>query len=180
MRYLTKNYKPSFSTIKKYNGAIISILFIMCIGSIIGSIFIAYTNFFDTNNLYNFIDFYVSSKNRYNSITNFEIFFKNIRFFILIWFLGFLPYGKFFTIALILLKGIFLGITSSLFMHIYGNLSIKYIFELYFFENAIIVLLIIYTTINSINYSYEHSSVFFKYLKVLIISILTVYFTSIF
>ncbi|WP_250277524.1 stage II sporulation protein M [[Clostridium] colinum] len=150
MEYLKDKYygyKIKDNTLK-------NLMIVMFLGSILGSLFACLIKDSSIQKLDIFIDSFVTQNNsiNFNFIYYFEVFFKGIKYFIFIWFLGFIPLGIIFIYLIVFSKGFFISFTTALFFNGYYLKGLEYIFNIYIIENIVVIILIFYISFKSINY----------------------------
>ena len=148
MRYIQKQYRYNTKD-KILKNIIISII----LGSLLGSLFFIFTPSNNINKLDLFLDSFVTSLDTDETIdivSFIEIFLKNIKYFVFIWFLGFIFLGEFFIYLIIFLKGFFISFTSSIFFYKYDFKHI--LLTTYTIENIFSIILIFYISYKAIDY----------------------------
>lgn len=129
------------------------IMLSMFLGSILGATFFCLISEESSNKINVFIDSFIIQVDE-NSIINFiEIFIKNIKYFIFIWFLGFIPLGEIFIYLIIFCKGFFISFTSAIFFSKYQFQFTINFFNNYILENIINIVLIFFIAYKAIMYS---------------------------
>ncbi len=121
------------------------LMIFMIIGSICGAIFSMMINEEVLEKLVGFM-FLNQDKNILQFI------FKVLKYFLGIWFLGFISYGYLFVYLLNFSKGFSIGFSSCVLFIAYKLDIMKFLFDKYFFENCIIVLSIFYISYKSIRF----------------------------
>lgn len=125
----------------------------MFLGSILGAIFFCLISEDSLNKMNIFIDSFITQVDENNIINFIEIFIKNIKYFIFIWFLGFIPLGEIFIYLIIFCKGFFISFTSSIFFSKYQFQFNINIFNNYILENIFNIILIFFIAYKAIMYS---------------------------
>lgn len=139
------------------------ILIILLIGSILGSISTYYIDIYSYEKILNF------NKQEYLDIINvFEIFIRNIKYFIIIWFLGFVDLGKIFIFLLIFIKGFNFGFATSIIFYQLKFAGIKYIIFNYLPQNFLYIPFFIFISFKSLQYIKERRNKNKEYYRVLI------------
>ncbi len=151
MRYIKRNYYKNNTkeNILKY------IMICILLGSILGAIFFCFISDNSVQKLDMFIDSFIQQleENKNIDIINLiEIFFKDVKYLIFIWFLAFIPFGEIFIYLIIFCKGFFVSFTSAIFFSKYNFSGINSMFNSYILENIVTIILIFFISYKSINY----------------------------
>lgn len=155
MNYSLKNHKYKISSLQKNRNIINYLMIIMILGSFSGAFFANYINICNVERMSNFIDEFMDSykvDNSYTILGFLEIFLKNAKYLIAIWFLAFIFFGNIFVWILDFVKGFNIGFTTAVFINKFFFLGIKYILTIYTFQNIIIIPLHIFISFKSIQY----------------------------
>ncbi len=149
MRYIkTKYYNKKEDTLKY-------IMLFMFLGSFLGAIFFCFTSNDIIEKLDVFIDGFIVQLNentKLSIINLIEIFLKDTKYFIFIWFLAFIYLGEIFIYLIIFCKGFFIGFTGAIFFNNYNFKMIGSMFNGYILENIINIILIFYMSYKAITY----------------------------
>ena len=143
---------------KKSQSKLFFISFLLITGTTFGSIVANNLDGFLINTLEESVKNFFSQniryayENRINLFTN--EFFKNIKTVLFLWISGFIPFGNFFSGAILFLKGISYGFTSSILFSVYKLKGLFYIIRFIFPTNFILILIFIFIA--------DHSTKFFK------------------
>ena len=165
------NYNTKDNTIKY-------LMITMFLGSILGALFGA---FIDDNSIQKidvFLDSFITQENniQFDLMYFLEVFFKGLKYFLSIWFLGFIPFGYIFIYLIVFSKGFFISFTTTIFFSKYYFEGLKYVFNMYVIENIIIIALIFYISYKAIKYCKDkmkkRSLNIKSYIKTLIICII--------
>lgn len=169
-----KNFNKKIN-LKKVEINIKILFLILLMGSIFGSFFTYYTNMINYQNLFNLKD------NILNITSILEIFIKNLKYFVVIWFLGYINIGNLFIFLLIFVKGFNFGFTTASIFYQFGLKGFKYIFFGYLPQSFIYVPFIIYVSYKALKYikqtkNKEYYSIFFTIIIFsIILSLLDIY-----
>lgn len=173
-RYKFLKYLAFFMILGSIIGSLIANVFIDCdsssnLSNLIGSFF--------TNCTSNILD---------NDYSFWKCFFKNIKYLIIIWILGFAKLGVLFIFVLIVLKGISYGFTMAFFIIEFGILGIFYACLFYLLQNIILIPFHFYVSLKACTYSsrkfYKHknSHTLRKYLLILVFVLIVSIIISLF
>lgn len=181
IREKRENPKSKISEYKKNTNIIKYFFIILMFGSICGSISCNYTNIFYTSQISSLVENFFSIREDKSSIiaiiiSFIENFFKNSKYFIFIWFLGFISskspinYLKYiFIYFIIFIKGVFIGFTSSIIISQYNFWAISYIFKNYILSSIIFIITNLYTAYIAIKFTKKDLVLYIKKLFYIVI-----------
>lgn len=143
-----------YKNIKKLSLIIKFLAFVLFLGSIFGSILVNMLEKDKFNLLVQFLTNFIDNYGLKNfSQSFFESFFNNVKYLIIIWFLGYIKAAPFFVTIVIFFKGLSYGFTSSIFVQKYELASIIYTSFLYLPQSFIIIPAYFFVALKSFQYS---------------------------
>lgn len=171
---MKKKYKKyKISSLQAEKNVIKYLIYYMILGSLIGSVLASYfnsKNFINQQVIFENLSFLQGK----SPITYIEIFLKNSKYLIIIWFLGFISLGKVFIRFFVFLKGFNFGFTSAIILSSFTLDSLKYIALNYIPQSFISIPIYIFIAFSGLNYIFKNKetnslNTFYQYLYILAI-----------
>lgn len=154
---------------------IFNLMVIMFFGSLFGSFALGFIGDESFQKINLFLSSFINNEQTLSSGNFFEVFLKSIKYFVFIWFLGFISFGYLYIYVIVFYKTFLTSFTTSLFFYKYGFSSIKYIYEIYMVNNLINIFIILLISYKAINYCKQKmlkkNNDFFAYIKMFILCI---------
>ena len=151
------------TNLKRLEISIKKILFLLLIGSILGSIATYYIDIYNYDKVLNF-----DGQNYLDIINILEIVIKNLKYFIIIWFLGFVDLGKIFIFLLSFVKGFNFGFTTAIIIYQLNFQGLKYAIFNYLPQAFLYIPFFIFVSFKALEYIEEKRNKNTNYYKVLI------------
>lgn len=146
---------------------------VLLIGSLIGSICCNYMEIYYNTEVSLYMEEFFENKSAKITILKYiENFINETKYYIAIWFIGFIPIElikRIYILVIILIKGFFIGFTSALIIKEYGTLSFVYIIKNYSLSSVVFILISFYIGCRAIKFQKKDLERYIKQLIALII-----------
>ncbi len=146
---------------------------VLLMGSLIGSIVCNYMNKYYTTEISNYIgNFFESIGSKKSLFKYIENFIQEFKYYIVIWFIGFMPnyfIKQIYILFIIFIKGFFIGFTSVLIIMEYNMLSLVYIIKNYSLSSIIFIIISFYISYKALKFEKKYLEHYIKQLILIII-----------